>query len=328
MARAKLDVEQIGWSEAITKSIKLGTTDLGTELVTNGTFDSDASSWSLGTDWAYDSGKLTKSAGSGYTYSALTQTLSGVSSGTLYLIQFTTSNVTTASNMMVKLGNVSPSTSPTYIGGNGANTYTQLIKAGGTSLEISSIGSSTAFSIDSISVKEVYAPTDGQVALWSSQELDGTESSLHITSEDGTTHTFGETVSINSFNNYGNGILSVHSRNDGENWIVLQNDRHGFVDWALHNDSNNLVIQQAPTGTPIDVMTFKYDAYGAPKVGIGTTSPTEVLDIDADAIRLRDSQTPASATATGTAGMICWDTNYVYVCVATNTWKRSALSTW
>ena len=327
MARAKLDVEQIGWSEAITKSIKLGTTDLGTELVTNGTFDSDASSWSLGTDWAYDSGKLTKSAGSGYTYSALTQTLSGVSSGTLYLIQFTISNVTTASNMLVKLGNVSPSTAPMYVGGNGANTYTQLIKAGGTSLEISSIGSSTAFSIDSISVKEVYAPTDGQVALWSSQELDGTESSLHITSEDGTTHTFGETVSINSFNNYGNGILSVHSRNNGENWIVLQNDRHGFVDWALHNDSNNLVIQQAPTGTPIDVMTFKYDA-STPKVGIGTSSPTEVLDIDADAIRLRDSQTPASATATGTAGMICWDTNYVYVCVATNTWKRSALSTW
>jgi hypothetical protein len=246
----------------------------------------------------------------------------------MYIVQFTTSNITTASGVILKLGTVPPSTSPIYVGADGANTYTQLVKAGGTSLSLQSIGADAAFSIDSISVKEVYTPADGQVALWSSQELDGTESSLHITSEDGTTHTFGETVAINSFNNQGGGIFSVHSRNDGDNFITFHNDRHGFIDWAFHNDGNNLVIQQAPYGTPIDVMTFKYDAYGAPKVGIGTTSPTEVLDIDADAIRLRDSQTPASATATGTAGMICWDTNYVYVCVATNTWKRSALSTW
>jgi hypothetical protein len=40
------------------------------------------------------------------------------------------------------------------------------------------------------------------------------------------------------------------------------------------------------------------------------------------------SSTPASASATGTTGQICWDSSYVYVCVATNTWKRSALSSW
>lgn len=37
---------------------------------------------------------------------------------------------------------------------------------------------------------------------------------------------------------------------------------------------------------------------------------------------------PASATAPGTAGQIQWDSNYIYVCVAANTWKRTALSTW
>jgi hypothetical protein len=37
---------------------------------------------------------------------------------------------------------------------------------------------------------------------------------------------------------------------------------------------------------------------------------------------------PASASATGTAGQIEWDTGFVYVCTATNTWKRAALSTW
>ena len=34
---------------------------------------------------------------------------------------------------------------------------------------------------------------------------------------------------------------------------------------------------------------------------------------------------PASATATGTLGEIRIDANYIYVCTATNTWKRTAL---
>lgn len=40
------------------------------------------------------------------------------------------------------------------------------------------------------------------------------------------------------------------------------------------------------------------------------------------------TKTPASATDTGTAGEVCWDANFVYICVSTNAWKRAALSTW
>lgn len=38
--------------------------------------------------------------------------------------------------------------------------------------------------------------------------------------------------------------------------------------------------------------------------------------------------TPGSATDTGVAGRICYDTNYIYICTATNTWKRVAIATW
>ena len=41
-----------------------------------------------------------------------------------------------------------------------------------------------------------------------------------------------------------------------------------------------------------------------------------------------NAKTPSSASDTGTEGEISWDTNYIYVCVATDTWKRVALSTW
>lgn len=40
------------------------------------------------------------------------------------------------------------------------------------------------------------------------------------------------------------------------------------------------------------------------------------------------TQTPASAAATGTVGQIAWDSGFVYVCTATNTWKRAAIATW
>lgn len=37
---------------------------------------------------------------------------------------------------------------------------------------------------------------------------------------------------------------------------------------------------------------------------------------------------PANSSANGLAGTISRDSNYIYVCVANNTWKRTALSTW
>jgi hypothetical protein len=37
---------------------------------------------------------------------------------------------------------------------------------------------------------------------------------------------------------------------------------------------------------------------------------------------------PSTATSTGAAGQIAYDSAYVYVCIAANTWRRAALSTW
>lgn len=40
------------------------------------------------------------------------------------------------------------------------------------------------------------------------------------------------------------------------------------------------------------------------------------------------TSTPANATSTGVTGTITWDASYIYVCTATNTWKRVAITTW
>lgn len=40
------------------------------------------------------------------------------------------------------------------------------------------------------------------------------------------------------------------------------------------------------------------------------------------------NNTPATATSPGIAGEIRYDNNYIYTCIATNTWKRAPLSSW
>lgn len=52
------------------------------------------------------------------------------------------------------------------------------------------------------------------------------------------------------------------------------------------------------------------------------------IDSNSNKIRVRTAKTPSSATDTGNAGEVCWDANYIYVCTATNTWKRSAIASW
>lgn len=37
---------------------------------------------------------------------------------------------------------------------------------------------------------------------------------------------------------------------------------------------------------------------------------------------------PALSNSVGIVGTIRYDSSYIYVCVANNTWKRSALTTW
>lgn len=44
--------------------------------------------------------------------------------------------------------------------------------------------------------------------------------------------------------------------------------------------------------------------------------------------KLEWASVPSSATDTGILGQISYDADYIYICTATDTWKRVAITTW
>lgn len=83
-----------------------------------------------------------------------------------------------------------------------------------------------------------------------------------------------------------------------------------------------------------------YDALGAAaaaQAAAASYTDTELADHVAEAdphtqyariAALRTTRTPpATSTSTGTAGEIAYDSGFLYICVAANSWKRIALTT-
>lgn len=102
-------------------------------------------------------------------------------------------------------------------------------------------------------------------------------------------------------------------------------------DPSLHYDGDLDTGLYSPGANALGVAIGGQDALRITsdrRLGIGTPTPTGLLDVNDNRVRVRTAKTPANASDTGNAGEICWDASYLYVCTATNTWKRVAIATW
>jgi hypothetical protein len=94
--------------------------------------------------------------------------------------------------------------------------------------------------------------------------------------------------------------------------------RNVFIGWqAGLNESNSdrLYISNSSTTTPLIFGVF--DNTGGLNGNVRINGEFQLT-----------TKTPASASATGTAGTIAWDADYIYICTATDTWKRVGIATW
>ena len=93
------------------------------------------------------------------------------------------------------------------------------------------------------------------------------------------------------------------------------------VEVNLGNTNKGVVIEsgESSTGNPIEVN----------KNGVLKLIVNQNGEITANQYKVFELNTaPASATATGTLGEIRYTADFIYVCIATDTWKRTALTTW
>lgn len=129
------------------------------------------------------------------------------------------------------------------------------------------------------------------------------------------------TIATMSINVNGNATLAANNFTiDSNNDITLTrgvviNEDGADSDTRIESDTNaNMLFVDA----------------GNDRIGIGTNSPTEILDINGDAIRIRTAQTPANSSVSTngwTLGTISWDENYLYVAANSTHIKRVSLST-
>jgi len=141
--------------------------------------------------------------------------------------------------------------------------------------------------------------------------LSGSETNYFTLSSTGNATFAGAILSVGSGSN--NAVCRVTASN-GKTSDLGDDTTGGFV--RANNSQSLRFITNSIAAITID--TSQDTTFAGQIVATKTTG----------AFRIATAETPASASATGTIGTIAWDTSYIYVCTAANTWKRVAIATW
>ena len=80
--------------------------------------------------------------------------------------------------------------------------------------------------------------------------------------------------------------------------------------------------------TPQEIIIYKNITMFRLKIYYQDTDSSQWVDASPPLAPALSSNAPATASSAGSEGDIRFDSGYVYVCIATNTWKRAALTTW
>ena len=116
---------------------------------------------------------------------------------------------------------------------------------------------------------------------------------------------------------------------NGTNGQVLTSDGAGNVAWAAGGGGGgaSVTISDTPPAASAGDLWWESDS-GRLKIYYQDVDSAQWVDVAPPLAPALSSNAPATASSTGSAGDIRYDSGYVYVCVATDTWKRAALTTW
>jgi len=124
-----------------------------------------------------------------------------------------------------------------------------------------------------------------------------------------------------TFGNYATPDLEIY--HDGSNSYISDTGTGGL---RINSDvfrvldaANVEVMIKAEQNAAVELYYDNSKKFETTSTGTLTTGQMDIAALNT---------APASASAAGTLGEIRYTADYIYVCTATNTWKRTALSTW
>lgn len=169
---------------------------------------------------------------------------------------------------------------------------------------------------------DVTFPTSGTLAVTNIAQTFSAKQTINVSSNPGLTVTSsGGTGTIASFS--GNGNMGMTFTRTGT--------LPGSCQFAVTSYGSSLVsadgactFQANQSGTPVVVA---FDVNGDFHRSIDNVGSLGTGSYRWKSIYL-GLNTPASSSASGSPGQVMVDADYIYVCTAANTWKRTALSTW
>ena len=129
------------------------------------------------------------------------------------------------------------------------------------------------------------------------------------------------TIHIDNPNQDINNIYSGYYQIDVNGGATIDDAYQLYLDYQKSTETlaNYKGIYHKYNGTAAQAQFIHNEA----DIPLDTAGAVNAKELNLNAL----NSAPANATATGTPGQIRIDANHIYVCVANNTWKRAALST-
>jgi len=130
-------------------------------------------------------------------------------------------------------------------------------------------------------------------------------------------------------------VANVHIGGGTANY-VLKTDGAGNLSWTAQTSAsspagNTGQIQFNDSGNFSANSNLSYDSSNI-KLTVGNLlligSNSAVTYANGLMAASQISTVPSTASSTGVKGQIAFDTSYIYICIATNTWMRAAIATW
>ena len=123
------------------------------------------------------------------------------------------------------------------------------------------------------------------------------------------------------------GLHIVRSTGAGSSLLKMTNNSGSYMQFENTSSGESWFFTSEAASPHRFIISS--DATAGAEFALTTTGDLTVSgSFDADAIRIRTSSPPASSSATGSPGEIRWDSSFLYLCTATDTWKRAALATY